>query len=307
MQVDDLEIKTKAINSNLESEGISLRWGGDFSTAGNVFHRGAKYLLSGVPIVFPICLNNGYYNEGQIQNLTRGISEFDNEVYVFLTDGPSKHNYVALGYSEADAIKKTRLEGNGLLNRFRRGLYSIGQDKAQKFSHFNWQDIYSHPEWIDQSRKLHQLYDSHIDFRNDVEITTRQVLSNRKKLLLGLGFDVSLEELNAIEVGKAIDYTLDEVSFVTVCSKLLRVEGICYVYKEGWPVLEKLADGFYTGSPIPEVGFLAFHVLPKSHHAEAPLILNTKQLMELGAKYLAEKPCRSNAPQAHIERVTLFK
>src|SRR5262249_41151820 len=59
-----------------------------------VFQRGERLLLSRAPILLPICLNNGFYSRENIYRLLRFVTYFSNEVTVFFTDGPAKHNYV---------------------------------------------------------------------------------------------------------------------------------------------------------------------------------------------------------------------
>src|SRR5690348_6377961 len=73
---------------------------------GTLFARGNQMIRRGERMLLPICLNNGYYTREQVFNFLLFASQNSKEVSVFFTDGPARHNYLAIGKTDKEARRE---------------------------------------------------------------------------------------------------------------------------------------------------------------------------------------------------------
>src|SRR3569832_2382025 len=85
----------------------------DDSTDGSlIFRRGLSVLREHGHLLVAICLNNGYYKRARIRALIEVAATLSSRVTIFFTDGPAKHNYLALGRSPHKTEQQIRKQRN---------------------------------------------------------------------------------------------------------------------------------------------------------------------------------------------------
>lgn len=232
------------------------------------YRRGEAYLRGNNPILLPICLNNGYYNKKRIAGLICIACAMSDDVRVFLTDGPSIHNYKAAGYSDKIARQKIKSQKNRLLNHCQRGInlfQRICGTQSSVISFYDWDSIYDSEDYSSARQHLTNLYSLNPSFSGNIREATIDVLSRR------LGLSALKEEC----VDTGINYTLDELAFILSSRKIpakqlesrnISVGGhrMIYVYHERWFVLEKLLGGFYDDIPRLDIGYCRLSCSNKS-------------------------------------------
>ncbi|MGN6670646.1 MAG: tRNA-dependent cyclodipeptide synthase, partial [Candidatus Nucleicultricaceae bacterium] len=77
---------------------------------------------------------NGYFTASNIEKTLIWAHSNFKSFGVFTMDKASKYNLIAMGYSEDEAIKKTKKQDQHLKNKIMRGLESIGfsEDAAKE-------------------------------------------------------------------------------------------------------------------------------------------------------------------------------
>src|SRR3989344_6419360 len=109
-----IETQLESFNSQVQQEG----WRMDVQLEANspILKNGLRFLEDNQDLLLAICLNNGYYKRENIHRMLKFALNISKRVTIFTTDGPAKHNYLALGKSETEAIRETRLNKNRLQN-----------------------------------------------------------------------------------------------------------------------------------------------------------------------------------------------
>ena len=238
-----------------------------------VFRRGAEMLALRERMLIPICLNNGYYTREKVFQLLLFASRASRQVSIFFTDGPARHNYLAIGKTAKEAERECRRHLNRLRNHCVAAVDKINIDRqtAAVFEvYFNdWNSIYGDSFYQLESRRLLRLYQRDDRFRSDVRRTTQEVLK-KKVAVPADSFQSNELELESV-VDRAIHYSLEELAFLLTYSKRLdHLEALkapynqmrngtrasfVYVYNQRWPVFENLVDGAYDGNEHREIGF----------------------------------------------------
>ncbi len=253
----NIKEQLESFNSQIQSEA----WRMDVRLEADslIFKTGFRYLEKGEDLLLAICLNNGYYKRDSIYQMLKFSLNFSKRVQVFTTDGPAKHNYLARGKLETEAIRETRLHKNRLQNQCNAGLERINATLPENFrytlTYLEWKNIYKDKSYLDSYARVKQLYVSSEQFKNDIEETSRQVLLNR------IGIQSHVEAV--LSVG--IEYVFEELAFILSYSALgpqtkpladHGKKGFNYIYYEPWPVFEKLVNGEYDNQPKREIGFV---------------------------------------------------
>ncbi len=269
------ELRELVINANskLITHGFQVLLEGEFGDH-NIFDRGALHLIRHRRLVLPMCLNNGYYNRGNIAKLMIAASAISERVFVFFTDGPAIHNYLAYGKDETFARRESRKQFNRLRNCCEEALRTIpGEAKKFDFDSLRWEKIYQWTYWQEQRDYLAELLTESEEFNRDVRDTTKSVLSKR------LGIEGKVDNLES-RIDIAVMYTIEELAFLLAASRRIgEVEEnepalgqvtdeqapFCYVYYEHWPVMERLIDGRYDGVSRETIGYL---IMTLSEHKQ---------------------------------------
>lgn len=235
-----------------------------------VFRRGAAMLLRRERMLVPICLNNGYYTRERIRVVLERAVRSTSQVYVFFTDGPAVHNYLACGETLAGARRECRRHANRLRNHCAAALdlLNAGRDPSDRvhIGLLDWDDIYKSEAYRRNYEYLLVLYQRNNTFRRDTCETTRQVLERK--------LDTQrLQRLQQIDMQQAlktaVHYSIEELAFLLAfeadalfsgaASACCRTSGpYLYVYYQRWPVFEKLVDGYYDGEERAGIGFHLF-------------------------------------------------
>ena len=252
-----IETQLKSFNSQVQQEGwrMDVRLEADST----ILKNGLRYFENNQDLLLAICLNNGYYKRENIYQMLKFALNFSKRVTIFTTDGPAKHNYLALGKSETEAIRETRLNKNRLQNLCAIALERINatlpEDARHTLTYIKWADIYQDKAYLDSYAQIKKLYGSSEEFKNDIEETSRQVLLNR------IGIKSQVETV--LPVG--IEYIFEELAFILSYASLGSqtkpisdhgVNGFSYIYYESWPVFEKLVNGEYDNQPKEKIGFV---------------------------------------------------
>ena len=247
----------ESFNSHIQQEG----WRMDVRMEANstILKNGLKYMEDNQDLLLAICLNNGYYKRENIYRMLKFALNLSKRVQIFTTDGPAKHNYLALGKSEVEAIRETRLNKNRLQNLCAIGLERINatlpENARYTLTYMKWEDIYIDKAYLDSYAQIKELYANSAEFKKDIQETSRQVLLNR------IGIQSQVESV--LSVG--IEYIFEELAFILSYSSLGAgtkpisdhgKNGFNYIYYESWPVFEKLVNGEYDNQPKEEIGFV---------------------------------------------------
>lgn len=253
----NLDNQLKSFNSQVQQEG----WRMDvrLEVDGTILKNGLEYLEDNQDLLLAICLNNGYYKRENIYRMLKFVLNISRRVQIFTTDGPAKHNYLALGKSEVEAIRETRLNKNRLQNLCTIALERINatlqENTRYSLTYMKWEDIYKDKAYLDSYAQIKKLYANSAQFKNDIEETSRQVLLNR------IGIQSQVESV--LSVG--IEYIFEELAFILAYSSLGAqtkpisdhgAKGFNYIYYESWPVFEKLVNGEYDNQPKEKIGFV---------------------------------------------------
>ena len=120
-----------------------------------ILHKGLDLLAAKGDLLLAICLNNGYYNAENTYRMLRFANAFSSRIQIFFTDGPAKHNYRAMGKTEAEIMRKCRLHRNRLRNHCERALERIGATESQvaQFAYMDWVSIYGDLAYQQYMRK----------------------------------------------------------------------------------------------------------------------------------------------------------
>ena len=232
-----------------------------------VRQNGIEFLATSGRMVLPICLNNGYYNRATVHRLVTFAAGFSRSVSFFFTDGPSKHNYLAMGKSLKEAERKCHRHFNRLRNFCESGVEALqsGNDVSFDLDLHRWTKIYKRLDWKREHAYLRELYRSNEAFRADVRSATFLVLERR------IGKTEDLEQRTEI----AIEYTLEELAFILIApTRLAELENskagvgkiekaeaqFSYIYYEPWPVMERLVDGYYDSIVRWNIGFCVLDI-----------------------------------------------
>lgn len=223
-----------------------------------VFRTGLRVLMRGGTVLLAICLNNGYYKRPRIEKLIQAAIGLSPRVTIFFTDGPAKHNYMALGRTKQYALRQTRKQHHQLMNACRAAIEWIRATKPDVSIDFiDWADVYAREDYRQTFSALQALYEGSAEFRIDIREATHEVLSR------------SRSEENAktiIDVG--VLYSLEELAFLLVFENMVgeksgvRSEDFAYLYYLRWEIFERLVNGQYDGKLRSDVGFALLSVTP---------------------------------------------
>ena len=252
-----LKEKVEAFNKKIQPEGWQMDM--SFNADTQTLINGLKYLEINSDLLLAMCLNNGYYNRENIYRMLKFALAFSNRVQIFTTDGPAKHNYLALGKEKDKIPAVTRLARNRLRNQCNEGLQKINaelpENEQRIITFMEWEDIYEDPAYVHSYKELKDLYVTNSEFRKDINDTSEKVLLNR------MGIEKEVEAVLSI----GIEYVIEELAFISAYSKLgpttkpisdHGAKGFSYFYYESWSLFEKLVNGEYDQQLKEGIGFV---------------------------------------------------
>lgn len=234
-----------AANKDLQESGYHLGYTLDPDVL--CMQRGAELTDGNNATLFPICLNNGYYNQERIMLMMKFLPHFCSKALIFFTDGPAQNTYVALGKNKVEAERKARLQHNRLYNHCQKGIEQNPAAASLPIQFDDWKTIYGSEDYQEEYHHVRKLYEEHETFRSDVHNDTQHVLSR-----LVDKEDQVTEEM----ISKAVDYPIEELAFILSVPKRFKLEQVVYVYYDRWSVLENLLDGKYDGTLRKNISYL---------------------------------------------------
>ncbi len=194
---------------------------------------------------------NSYFTEEVILQIFNSISGKFDRIIVLAPDLPAIHTYKALGYDDARAAKKARLNANRLLNRATRVLEQNKSD-FKNIEIMKWAEtIETNPQYQKEYSRIIDLFEQNASFKEAALSATKLVLDSKK----------SFEEYAYLE---SVQYLLKEMAFVLAANKIFRTDIATYCYHKPWPIFEKLIAGDYDSKKYAENKFLLLHAFVKS-------------------------------------------
>jgi cyclo(L-tyrosyl-L-tyrosyl) synthase len=181
----------------------------------------AKVIPKGEHALVAVSPCNSYFSIKNMEALFNWTHENFHDFNVFITDGASVFNFIALGYDKKLALKKTKKNDSGLKCKVIRSLTNIGfstDDSRKKIlflSHLSKTDRY-----IKMYNYYMHIFQSNTSFRNDCLGATKTMLLERME-------DVSDDAANL-----AVKYLLAELPLWLDSPSVLGIESSSIIYKE---------------------------------------------------------------------------
>jgi len=202
-----------------------------------------RALSQGGAILFLISLHNGYFKREQIGQL---MSAIDSEAraplafHFLITDGPSIHNYRALGYTDSDALpsiaKARRQVSNHILQALKDRVTTFNHDHS--FATIAWQQVYRDPCFIRQLSLLNNLYNNDQELRNMIREGSIKALSGMARCQ-SLS-QASFHESDEVRLELASQYVLEELAQILASREMpfCNLNSVAVFYYRKWPLLE---------------------------------------------------------------------
>lgn len=164
---------------------------------------------------------NGYFTTSNIEKtLIWACSNFKS-FDVFTMDKASKYNLIAMGYSEEEAIKKTKKQDQHLKNKIMRGLQSTGfseNDTEKKIVLIS--NLYDNDKYIELYEYCKNLFQSNSSFRDDCLNASKQILLDKTEHITRELLEVSVR------------YLLEELPVWINTPYILDIPFSVFVYKD---------------------------------------------------------------------------
>ena len=158
--------------------------------------------------------HNGYYKEERIYQILEWVSCYFDNFTLFLGEGMSYHNFIACGYSEKEAKKKTAAQDRLLLNRVMRCIEKLQCENWDILTEKKLFENKYYLEYIKQSKELYAqtpaLQDILISFVPFLKCADRQIIYPEK----------------------ALEYFFLEFPFLLDTPKILSVPSSCFIYNQ---------------------------------------------------------------------------
>jgi tRNA-dependent cyclodipeptide synthase len=203
----------------------------------------SRVLVEGGTVLFLVSLHNGYFKRQQIGEL---ISAIDREAraplafHFLITDGPSIHNYRALGYGDSEALPKIAKARRQVSNQILHALHDrfTTLNHHHSFATVAWPQVYRDPHFISQLERMHELYQSDAYLRSMIREGSCNALSAmaRCQSLSQARFNESDEE----RLEEASHYVLEELALILASRHMPLCTGsnAAVFYYRQWPLLE---------------------------------------------------------------------
>ena len=177
------------------------------------FYQRGQMLLEQQPILFGISPGNSFFSESSIKSLLEYLCDISPYVYILIPDKPHKYNFLGLGYSEKDAVKKSRKETNITQNRVTRACNAFLATSSRKnFRILNWtEEIESSSHYSDWQHKVNKLFNSNLQFHEQISILVENYLISRAQ-------SRSTTEIN---IHQASNYFLCELAAFSALNHIL--------------------------------------------------------------------------------------
>ncbi|GMH42908.1 hypothetical protein BSKO_10830 [Bryopsis sp. KO-2023] len=152
----------------------------------------------------------------------------------FVPQGPTVWTYLALGYSQGEAVRSAKRQSTNLRRLSRNG---AGGDA--RYRDCQWDDLTggdNSPLFRAAVERLDKAYETNAAFRKDVQELTRTALQGR-----------GAESSEAVAVGYR--YVIEEFACMTILQEVLGVEEMAWVYHKPVGLVDRLFEGTPYGLP----------------------------------------------------------
>lgn len=193
-----------------------------------------------------ISLNNSYFNSDIITQLISVAYTLFKEIKIIIPDTLSTHNYIALGDSLKAAEKMVRQKGNNIKNKCVLAIQDITKSALKVPDIIRWEYIEKSPFYHNQLKKIHQLYNNNVEFKQDVRKNTRQVIIS--KICPTRNVKQSIDE--------GIQYILKEFAFLMAAPEIFNCSKVAFIYYKKWELLQNFINGKYDSSAKENIGYV---------------------------------------------------
>ncbi len=164
---------------------------------------------------------NSYFSVTNITHLLRWACETFSEFNLFIMDGASKYNLMALGYDEEKAVKKTKEQDKKLFNKVIKSCIAVGmseKDAHEKIILLN--HLSQTQRYLESYNRYKTVFETNVSFRNDCLGATRLMLEHKNG------------SINDTSVSIAVQYLLAELPIWFDIPYVLNVPSSVLVYKD---------------------------------------------------------------------------
>lgn len=203
--------------------------------------------IRGMAIV-GMSLGNSYFRREAIDNLLAYCGGIFSHTKIMIPDIPAKHTYEAIGYSSVKAERKARLNGNTLRNHCKKSIDTIIlRNVKSDVKLVDWENqINSHKAYQRELRKIMEIYQHQLLFRQEARETTSAVLEGKLKSRM------KIDEA----VNKGVYYLLKELAFLSASPKIFETKRVTYVYHDHWKIYEDFIEGKFDKKQRKDLGFI---------------------------------------------------
>lgn len=157
------------------------------------FYQRGTSKITQQPLLFGISPGNSFFSESNISQLLESFCKSAPFVYLLLPDKPHVYNFLGLGYSDKDAIKKSRKESNITRNRLNRACKAlIDKNTCKNFKILDWSSDISHTDcyklWY---QNIVGFYSENALFKDEISSLVETYLIARAQSRSSTGIDVS--------------------------------------------------------------------------------------------------------------------
>jgi len=236
------------------------------------FERGYGIVKNKGFVIVAMSIGNSYFSKEKITKLLPFVSNIFSKVRILVADTPSIHTYIAIGYDDKTAKKKTRLAGNRLKNHSHRTIQKTKETNPKADIDFvecdfvEWnKQVAKNKFFLEELKDVTNLYERHKEFkkhvhheikkrheeglssfRRDARETTRTVLKG--KLKPGIDMEKAID--------KGVRYLLEELAFLLASPKIFGIKRVAYIYHRDWPIYVNLIDGNYDDKVRENLAFV---------------------------------------------------
>lgn len=164
---------------------------------------------------------NSYFSIKNMEVLFSWVHKNFHDFNVFMMDGASIFNFMAMGYDTRHALEKTKKNDSGVKCKVVRSLTNIGfsSDDSRKKLLFLSQ-LSNHDRYIKIYKHYAHIFETNASFRNDCLGATKEMLSGK------------MEHVSNDAANLAVKYLLAELPLWLDSPSVLGIESSAIVYKE---------------------------------------------------------------------------
>lgn len=178
---------------------------------------------------------NSYYSEENVRGLLDWVRYTFSSFHIFIPDTLPIYTFVALGYDEQKAEKKTKKQVSYLMNKIYRALSQVGfsaEESQRKIISVSAMEL--NEQYIKLRQFCYDLYESDIEFQNECNKCIDFILSYQNAIIC-----------NPERYKIAIRYLLDEMPFFIDTPSILGISTSMFIYHQ----IPNFIDYLYNHAP----------------------------------------------------------